>query len=479
MIIKNIQLKNFQSYTEYQADFSNLTLIQGKNGSGKTTLGLDAILFAIYGYTKKTLADLPRKGTSKCLVTIEVNHKGDNYVITRTYPTSITVECNGENLKFATGAEAQRYLADLFGDVNYFKRFRMIDNDVGINFLEEGPQTLKKILFSVSDELFNKVKDNLNNIKRQRELYNKDKAVVHKHFPSEKRLEVLKKGINALNSEKTKADTEVNSRQRELRLINSDLSSYNTSKKQMMISLEDLEINEECYACHKSLEEELSNKMIKDLENKIKDLDTKIEEKEKLYKTANDTMERLQKEAQKFSPRITKLNNLKFKLETRIKQIDYKYTTKDVEIAKKALLEVDSLSTKCLIRSIKVLEPIINSVLEKIQFRVNFDLNTKGKLSIDLFREEDKFNYKDLSAGQKLLLQIAFKLALLLEKNEEGVIIADEGFSSLDRDNLIHVLNIFEHYPFQLLFILHGFSEVPGGIKVINIKEKKKELQNV
>jgi energy-coupling factor transporter ATP-binding protein EcfA2 len=78
--------------------------------------------------------------------------------------------------------------------------------------------------------------------------------------------------------------------------------------------------------------------------------------------------------------------------------------------------------------------------------------------------------YKLLSTGQKLVLSIAFKLAILLEKNETGLMIADEGFSSLDIENLNHIFDLFNGLPFQLICVLHRFEDVPDGATVITLK---------
>ena len=66
-------------------------------------------------------------------------------------------------------------------------------------------------------------------------------------------------------------------------------------------------------------------------------------------------------------------------------------------------------------------------------------------------------------------MQIAFKLALLISQNKTGVVIADEGLGSLDSDNLMHVVNIFSSYPFQLFLVLHNAPEMPTEVKVINL----------
>ena len=470
MIIKKIILSNFQCYNNFRASFAPMTFIKGRNGTGKTTLGLDAILFAVYGYAKKNLADLPTREVSKsCMVTIEVEHEGDLYEITRYYPTKLKIKKNDKVLNYASNAEAQKLLNSLFGDANYFKKFRMIDSSVGINFLEEGQQALKKILFSVSDELFNNAKDKLSQIKHQREIYCKDKAVIYSHFPSEKRLKLLKELLFDIQ-------TNYNELKRTDNALYKDISNQSrvkgNSEGQLKIinnQLFQLKKSTHCYACKQELSKETKDGM---LSKKTKE----YEELQKAIKTALDTLEELeeirshnQKPLGAMENHKNKVQLLITKLEGRLKQKEYKYTQADIENVKKALKELDNISTVYLTQSIRILEPIINSVLEKIDFKVSFEINDKGKFSITLYKKDVKFNYKDLSTGQKLLLQLAFKLALLLERGEEGIMIADEGLSSLDYQNLLHVLNIFENFPFQLIFILHGIEDIPGNVKVIDL----------
>ena len=98
-----------------------------------------------------------------------------------------------------------------------------------------------------------------------------------------------------------------------------------------------------------------------------------------------------------------------------------------------------------------------------------FKINDKGKFSITLQKESIEYDYKDLSTGQKLILQIAFKLALLLNKGETGLIIADEGLSSLANENLIYMLDMFDNYPFQLIYITHIPHNYPHGVKLIDL----------
>jgi DNA repair exonuclease SbcCD ATPase subunit len=129
------------------------------------------------------------------------------------------------------------------------------------------------------------------------------------------------------------------------------------------------------------------------------------------------------------------------------------------------------MSSYYLVSTVQTLEPIINSVLAKINFSVKFDVDTKGKFNIVLTKNDIQFKYKDLSCGERLILQIAFKIALLLQQNKTGILIADEGMSSLDSENLKHILTMFEDLPFQLVIILHHFNEFPDNANVIRLGE--------
>jgi len=162
-----------------------------------------------------------------------------------------------------------------------------------------------------------------------------------------------------------------------------------------------------------------------------------------------------------------KLNDLLLKLESRIRQKDYIYTNKDVLLYKKAIEELDLFCNNFIVDWLKNFEPIINNIISKINFKIEFDFNKK--LDLRLIKNNQTYSYKELSTGQKLILSIAFKLAILLEKNETGLIIADEGFSNLDYDNLNYIVELFKDLPFQLIMMLHRYEDIPEGVNVIKL----------
>lgn len=504
MIIKTIKLKNFKNFEKANFSFSSLTFIKGANGSGKTTLALDSLLYGLFGYYRgELLGDLVTRGKAKkASVEVILEHNNKVYEVIRAYPTKISIKEGDTYLKFVNSTDAQNWINKTFGDRLNFCRFRLIDTATqDTNFLEAGQTTIKKILFSATDEIFNNLKKKLNNIKSNRERFCKDKAVTYTHYPSEKRLLLISSKLKEFGEHYREMDKEVNSTEKEQRILELNISKNEYRQSEITRTIVDLQTQmknlkiksdivikkKTCFVCKQTLPESSAKRIVQDKTKEIAEKQTQVE---LLTKESNELLHQVPilKEELKnieeiiiqdkyvrdtFLPKKDKLNNLKMKLETRIKQKDFKYTPKQVEIVKKAITEVDGLSTYYLIETIKILEPIINSVLEKIHFNVKFETNEKGKFEIQLTKEGVIYKYKDLSTGQKLLLQIAFKLAILLERNSSGIIIADEGMSSLDEENLNHILQIFENYPFQLLLVLHRFNEVPDNIQVIDLSKRK------
>ncbi len=461
MNLKKIILNDFKCFSGKNTFyFEKLNLIDGANGKGKTTLGKDSLLFALHGYNDQSLDKLVTKGKKKCSVDIVF----DNMTITRECPTKLTIE----GLEFANNRETQKHLNKTFKDIDYFRKFRMLDLTQGINILEAGKTALTKTLLKFHQDYFNKIRVNLQAKKREREIYNKD-SIVYKYFPSEKRLNILNIAILDITERIYSLDGDIRNALQEHREVSIKESKKEQSRHSCRTAKENIMKDSKCPTCKRLMDKNLKVAMLNDINTELKELNEaiinllpKVKDSKDLYNYLNNLKNDIIKDK-------AKLSNLRLKLETRIKQKEYKWTNKDILILKKAIEELDKFTSYYITEWIKVLEPIINNIINRIGFYINFIISSKGTLDISLTKDNKEYTYKDLSSGQKLIITIAFQIALLLEKGEEGLIVADEGFSSLDSENLNYVLELFKTLPFQLICMLHRVDNVPDGINIIRL----------
>jgi len=478
MNIKTIKLTNFKCFKGIKFAFDPMTLIRGKNGVGKTTATLEALLYTLYGYTtKELLSDLPTRGVSKsCAVEVEFTRNNHTYIVKRAYPSKLFIIKDGSVIKFNTTAEGNTFLTELVGSREYFQKFRVIDKAKESNLLEQGNVALKRIIFAGSDEIFNNMRVRLLEIKRKRELLNKDRVKVSSHYPSEKRLSVVTNKMKELEEQETdliktirEFETDFRKTERETGKLENEKVNYNNRKNILNRP------SKKCYACEQLLPIPKAKEMLEEANKKIKEINNSLATKNSEIKEMKDLINSHRTIKGNISNKLQTLFELRNELESRLKMKDFIYTNKDEEIVKQAVKELDNISSYYLTKTVKTLTPIINSILQKINFTISFNVNNKGKFAIELQKPNAIYKYKDLSCGEKIMLQIAFKLAILLQNNDTGIIVADEGFASLDEDNLRHILEIFEGLPFQLLLVLHHAPDLGDNIKTIDLNNEKQK----
>jgi DNA repair exonuclease SbcCD ATPase subunit len=462
MIINKITLNDIKCYTgKHEFSFSKINLISGENGAGKSTLALHSILFAIYGYSEVTIASLaPRQlANPNPYVEIDLNYLGKNYIIRRSIPTKISIIIDGQELTLANSQLKQKELEKLFRDVDFFRKFRMVDIKDSINILEQGNQALRKTLVSFDDSIdIGTVRANLLRKKSEREKLNKDDAVLYTHFPSAKRLQTLNNGFDKIVDSIKTIESDLHSSESYLYELSNRKGRIETTKSSLASNKNTIVATSYCPTCSQALQAPKQKELLADISTKIVDynmqlagiideLDTQKEVVAHLKLTRIELLKR--KDA--LFRRIQRLN-------ARLSQSQYIWSTKDVEVLKYAINEVDGFTTFYMTEKLQRLEPLINIILGKLGFVVMFNIDEKSNFDITLVKNGSEFKYKDLSNGQRLLVTVAFQLALLMEKNESGLVVADEGFSSLDSKNLDLMFDLFKNSNFQLISIVHRFD---------------------
>jgi AAA15 family ATPase/GTPase len=466
MILTRVNMKGFKNFKdEITYKFDKINLIRGENGTGKSTLAIDSLLFAVFGYSSQTLEKLATRSlkNKEYRVRIEVIDGTKKITVDRYFPTALKISEDGIELKL-TNKESQEYLNKLFNSLDWFRKFRMVDSKEGINILEEGKTSIKKTLLSLQEEIFNNKRQDLLFKKRERETYNKDKCI-WKHYPSEKRLKVLKNSIDKLTVKDWDLNKEINNQNKIINTISFQIGKVEGQREFYLSKLNKISNLDICPTCTQKVPKELKENVRNDFQ-----VDLENWNKETIPLKNSLTLEKqVLIEVEKIKRinvlKLTKVRELKDKLETAVKQKDFKYTKRDVLIIDKCIKELDNFYGYFITEWIKTLEPIINSVLDKIGFKITF----KDDFDIVLHKDGEEYTYKDLSTGQRLILSIAMKLAILIERNEKGLLIADEGLSSLDETNLSYIIKLFNDLPFQLVAIIHRFETEEENINIISL----------
>jgi len=475
MLIKRIELNDFKNFNgTNEFNLSKINLISGINGAGKSTIALHSILFAIYGYSEVNIASLaPRlHANPNPYVQIELEHKGKNYVIRRTIPTSIFISIDGVELQLANNQLKQNELEKLFGNVEFFRKFRMVDIKDSINILEQGNQALRKTLVSFDDTIdIGKVRTNLMSKKNEREKLNKDIAVLYTHFPSDLRYKIISDGIINITGYFKVIEQEVRYNESLLYDLSNKKGRVESTKFALVKQKNSLMATAYCPTCNQALVIEKQKELLGDISTKIIEHNNQLTSIVDELSTQKEVVEHCKTNRAKIVTRLDRLKRFQHRLESRLKQKEYIYTTKDVEVLKKCVIELDGFTTFYITEKLKRLEPLINNLLNKLGFTVIFDVNDKNNFDITLINSKNgaEFKYRDLSNGQRLLVTVAFQLSLLMEKNESGLVVADEGFSSLDKNNLDLIFELFKNSDFQLISIIHRYDTTDMNVNKITL----------
>ena len=454
MIVKRINIKHFKLFREEDIEPKGLNVFLGdnkdngsSNASGKSTLALEPLMFVLYGYTTSKLKDTVSIGAEECSVEVLIEKLGIKYKIIRTIPSKLTIIINGEEQLFVTLTLAQKYINTTFGDVEFFKKFRTLDMQNGINLLDLGNTSLKNLLMSFMQEYFNKIRKSLQDKKQHMNMHHiRNKKSKHIHYYSKKRLQIINNKLNLLKEELL---TPREHPENEAREVYGEFKTNESAIKDLTQQLDEFNLSI-CPTCKRSMPKMVNDFHIRQVKEEIDIAKDRNIELNNYLKILNKGIQQRKDWIDGIHNKIYKAGQLKQNLETAEILKDYKYTDKDIALYNDGIKVLDNFSAMYIEQWLNNLGVIINSLLKEINMSITFN-STKEFMTIQDGSESIKYN--QLSTGQKRFLNIIFKLSILMQKNLDGIIVIDEGIDALDITNLKRLLTVFESLPFQVFLI--------------------------
>ena len=511
---KNL-LSTGDTFTEIDITTHKTNLIIGSNGAGKSTV-LDAFTFGLFGK--------PFRKISKSQLVNSVNEKGTvvevefqigqrRYHIKRGIkPNFFEIWENGKMLdQDSKVVDQQKTLEKQILKLNYksFTQIVVLGSSTFVPFMRLPGAQRREI---IEDLLDINVFSNMNEILKVRLKEIRDAVQVHElNAQSVKEKITLQEGfITQLESkqrsqlknildEQNKCVAKIAEANEMIADLNDEIAELNdpekvknqlctvsqklTSKKNKLNKDKGFYIrNDSCPTCRQSITEELKRDRIKELDEKIgeietafQDIDTRLTEVisplEKLRElsgeiskqiqithTQNGTIKALtaqQKDLEASGSSIdveaSKLLEMQKDLKSvTLSLIDSKKSL-DVHMTASLLLRDSGIKTRIIKKYLPVMNKLINQYLNKLQFYCNFTLDEEFK-EVLKSRYIDEFSYENFSEGEKARIDISLLLtwrsiAKLKNSVDTNLLILDEIFDgSLDTvgsDELSFILRTF------------------------------------
>ena len=511
---KNL-LSTGDSFTEIDITTHKTNLIIGTNGAGKSTV-LDAFTFGLFGkpfrkISKSQLVNsVNEKGT---VVEVEFKIGSRQYHIKRGIkPNFFEIWENGKMLdQDSKVVDQQKTLEKQILKLNYksFTQIVVLGSSTFVPFMRLPGAQRREI---IEDLLDINVFSNMNEILKVRLKEIRDAVQVHElNAQSVKEKITLQEGfITQLESkqrsqlknildEQNKCVAKIAEANEMIADLNDEIAELNdpekvknqlctvsqklTSKKNKLNKDKGFYIrNDSCPTCRQSITEELKRDRIKELDEKIgeietafQDIDTRLTEVisplEKLRElsgeiskqiqithTQNGTIKALtaqQKDLEASGSSIdveaSKLLEMQKDLKSvTLSLIDSKKSL-DVHMTASLLLRDSGIKTRIIKKYLPVMNKLINQYLNKLQFYCNFTLDEEFK-EVLKSRYIDEFSYENFSEGEKARIDISLLLtwrsiAKLKNSVDTNLLILDEIFDgSLDTvgsDELSFILRTF------------------------------------
>lgn len=529
IVFKSVQWKNFlstgNSPNKVLLNRSQTTLIIGKNGEGKSTI-LDALCFSLFGKPFRNInkGQLVNSINGKgCSVEIEFDINGKEYKIIRGIkPNVFEIWLDGEMInQDAASRDYQKILEQQILKLNYktFTQVVILGSASFVPFMQL-PTTQRREV--IEDILDIRIFSTMNQLLKEKVQETKDAITTIENEISTAKTKVDSQTqlIKTITEAKTSAiesigakisanSSEILHAEGEIQLIISEIDTLKASindketvaedidkaksiRSKLLQKIETCEHNTEffsehdvCPSCSQDIAEEYKEGIIKDLNEKMLDNNTKIGELETILTNLNTKLSKINEVVDQITTKnielstrnstITLLNKQVRELEAETQRVKSDTTNLDEEkgklkdLAKEAigkigqktqlqeqrnledvaniLLKDTGIKTAIIREYLPIMNKLINKYLQAMDAYIHFELDEAFNESVKS-RFRDDFTYASFSEGEKMRIDLAIlftwrQIAKMKNSVNTNLLLLDEIFdSSLDTAGTDYFLNL-------------------------------------
>ncbi|RJX15431.1 SMC family ATPase [Candidatus Bathyarchaeota archaeon] len=450
MIIKKLFLQNIRSHLNSTVEFNEgFNCVVGGVGTGKTSILL-SLHFALFGEPLyRSYEYLLREDKNRGMVTVEFEHAGKNYRLTRVLrrekgrivqePDELRLTENGKIIAWGKLAAVQEQLKSILGiDKKMFEEFIWIQQEKLKEILNMTPRERQKVL----DELFgfSSFQDAWERLLPYQRHYEAVKTTLEKD-PDIVEIGNLKKQYEDLTSDLIKLQVEVETLNVELKEAEKSLEEADKKLK----SLENLEkkINElkdekssllsklsEVQAYIKSLKNQLNNKENEVDRDKVSLNQLRSEKNKILNQSSKTSFNEILETLEKIDFEVVKLRNEAADLKAEAKKIEESLLMLETEnVCPTCRRELDQFYKEKLLNQLRTENmetekrlTMVETKLENLEFEQKMFLDAKNKIEVLNFQveelektistKEDEINKIKAELDKKILVEADLKRKL-------------------------------------------------------------------